>query len=639
MAKQKRVVLAVDAANLTIAANEAGARIHHEAALAYAGRNGPVVRAGFYAPRGNGAEKERQQLIALKQAGFDRMVVRSVRQRPDGTNKSDIDVVIAMDVWGAAVRDEVDVVVLCSGDSDFVPLVEWLWDCDGVGTDPQMLRVDAARLFINYLGADSAGRYRLALLHFGGTVQQIAPFSDLADATVRQQLIATAGQPRPINWTDPLLALRAGLNLLDAEGQPDSRRMILLLTDGEPAPAPAAGRGAFDEEGYLRALQEVATTLAERRTTLAVVLLSDLRTSCGRRAAVAWAGRWAELAETTPGGALYTVGQAEDLLPVYHAIVRDLVGAVPGSGEVRAATLMPGRPLTVTVPVDADLAGLILTIWKGDPATAVQVADPAGRPVLPMAPVATVLGREAGSREEVWRIERPARGTWQVVLEGQGRVSVWQDRLLWPTPTATPTAIPSATATATASATASPTGTATATATATPTATLTPTATATPSPTALPVETAAAAETPVLAAAPVGPRRDPASWPWAAGAGGVLAVAAVTWAVAGRPRARLSGQLVPLAGPAAAAAAPALDLDASRRRGLCLGRRGQGEWRLAGWPGTLRLTAGPHGAVHVTLVEGQATLNGQPLTRATPLSDGDVLGCGEYRMRYENLLE
>jgi uncharacterized LabA/DUF88 family protein len=126
MAKQKRVVLAVDAANLTIAANEAGARIHHEAALAYAGRNGPVVRAGFYAPRGNGAEKERQQLIALKQAGFDRMVVRSVRQRPDGTNKSDIDVVIAMDVWGAAVRDEVDVVVLCSGDSDFVPLVEWL---------------------------------------------------------------------------------------------------------------------------------------------------------------------------------------------------------------------------------------------------------------------------------------------------------------------------------------------------------------------------------------------------------------------------------------------------------------------------------------------------------------------------------
>jgi hypothetical protein len=66
MAKQKRVVLAIDAANLAIAANEGGARIHHEAALTYAGRHGLVVRAGFYAPRCNGAEKERQQLIALK---------------------------------------------------------------------------------------------------------------------------------------------------------------------------------------------------------------------------------------------------------------------------------------------------------------------------------------------------------------------------------------------------------------------------------------------------------------------------------------------------------------------------------------------------------------------------------------------
>jgi uncharacterized LabA/DUF88 family protein len=65
-------------------------------------------------------------LIALKQAGFDRMVVRALRQRPDGQSKSDIDTVITMDVWEAAVKGEVDVVVLCSGDSDSVPLVERL---------------------------------------------------------------------------------------------------------------------------------------------------------------------------------------------------------------------------------------------------------------------------------------------------------------------------------------------------------------------------------------------------------------------------------------------------------------------------------------------------------------------------------
>jgi hypothetical protein len=119
--------LAVDAANHTIDAKESGARMNYGVSLTYAARLGVIRQAGFYGVRCNGVgEKERQQLIALKQAGFNRMVVRPVRQRADGTNKSDIDTVIAMDVWEAAVKKEADIVVLLSGDSDFVPLVERL---------------------------------------------------------------------------------------------------------------------------------------------------------------------------------------------------------------------------------------------------------------------------------------------------------------------------------------------------------------------------------------------------------------------------------------------------------------------------------------------------------------------------------
>ena len=125
--KSRQVLLAVDAANHAIDARENGSRIDYGVSLAYAARHGTVMQAGFYGVRCNGVgERDRQLLIALKQAGFNRMVVRPLRQRADGTNKSDIDTVIAMDVWEAATRNEIDIVVLLSGDSDFVPLVERL---------------------------------------------------------------------------------------------------------------------------------------------------------------------------------------------------------------------------------------------------------------------------------------------------------------------------------------------------------------------------------------------------------------------------------------------------------------------------------------------------------------------------------
>lgn len=125
MRNRKRVWVADDAANL--AQGDTGYRINHAAILAYAARLGVIVQAGIYFPRYNGLERDRSQLISLKQAAeFTEMEVRPVRQRPDGTYKSDIDTVITMAVWGAATAGAADVVVLATGDSDFVPLVEGL---------------------------------------------------------------------------------------------------------------------------------------------------------------------------------------------------------------------------------------------------------------------------------------------------------------------------------------------------------------------------------------------------------------------------------------------------------------------------------------------------------------------------------
>jgi len=501
-----------------------------------------------------------------------------------------------------------------------------MWDCDGVGTDPQMLRVDAARLFVQYLGADGRAPHRLAVLHFGGEVEQVAGLTDLADPQGRARLLEAVSQARPIRWTDQRLALEAARKLLAETGTAGSRRLIVLLTDGEPAPIPRPGADV-SEAGYLKKLTETAAALAQEGTTLAVVLLSDVSTSCGRAVAANWVERWAQLAEQTPGGSLYTANQADELLPIYHAIVRELAGA-EGAAAAANAILRPGEPLVVPVPVDGAVAGLVITVWKAEAATTAELRDPAGRPATADHAGVTVTGG-SGSREQVWRVNRPQVGLWQVVLNGRGRVSVWHDRII---------ATPTSTNTATNTATNTPTNTPTNTATNTPTATATNTTTPTPTNTTMPMATDTPMPPAAAGSAEQGEAAGPPRWPWAL-AGGAMAAGAIALIGARRRGPYLAGQLTPLDAPAEAGLLLPLDLGRPRRRRVTLGRGGQGEWRLPGWSGSIRLDADRGGNAVLVPVAGEVTVDGRPVGRPLPLADGAVIGCGAYRIRYENLLK
>jgi hypothetical protein len=328
-------------------------------------------------------------------------------------------------------------------------------------------------------------------------------------------------------------------------------------------------------------------------------------------------------------------------LPVYHAIVRELTGAT-GTTAAANATLHGGQPFIVPVTIEGAVAGLVITIWKAEAGTTVEVRDPTGQPVTAGADAVTVTGG-GGNREQVWRVSQPQAGLWQVVLSGRGRVSVWHDRIL-PTPTATATRTPLPTATQTPTATSSPTRTATATATrtATATATQTPTATATPSVTATSTASVTPQPTPTEIAPvvmpPVATNTRPPRWPWAL-TGGALTGAGVLAAVGIRRRGPfLTGQLAPLAAPADPGLTLPRDLGRERRRQVTLGRGARGEWRLPGWLGTIRLHADRLGSVWLTPLAGEVTVDGQPVGRPQLLADGAVIGCGAYRIRYENLL-
>jgi len=91
--------------------------------------------------------------------------------------------------------------------------------------------------------------------------------------------------------------------------------------------------------------------------------------------------------------------------------------------------------------------------------------------------------------------------------------------------------------------------------------------------------------------------------------------------------------------PAEAGLLLPLDLGRPRRRRVTLGRGGKGEWRLPGWSGAVRLDADRGGNAVLVPVAGEVTVDGRPVGRPQSLADGAVIGCGAYRIRYENLLK
>jgi len=121
----RKVFVAIDSDNVLYAVPR-GWQADFMALLQLGHQLGMVVEAAVYASRSNGPEKDCEQSLELKRMGFSRLVHRPLRTRPDGKRKSDVDVAIALDVWEAALNGSMDTLILASGDSDFIPLVERL---------------------------------------------------------------------------------------------------------------------------------------------------------------------------------------------------------------------------------------------------------------------------------------------------------------------------------------------------------------------------------------------------------------------------------------------------------------------------------------------------------------------------------
>ncbi len=488
-----------------------------------------------------------------------------------------------------------------------------MFDKDGVGTDPELLRMAAARLFIEYLGVDD-GRFQptCGLIFFGTEAIAMSPLVSLAEANHRATLAELLTEPQRLGWTDHLKALEMARHGLD---QAEGRKAIILLTDGKPEwkdqPSPE------EQTAYGDGMAALGRQLADEGIALFIILLAGPQTAADAELAIVWQPMWQDMAAATVEGRFLIAQDAADMPAVYHDIVVALAGR-QSDGAVIDDVVAPGG-LRQTVPVEPYLARLILVVRKSHPATTVTIYRPDGSAVARTPDSQGFSPVADGPSEEIWTFGNPESGPWVVTADGEGRLTVWKDFEV-----ATPSPAP----TTPAPAAASPTPMATATTAATATATL------------LPVPTATAA--PVSPAGPVTVGHNEGRLvALLLGAVAVLA-AGIVGIIAMRRRNRLpilSGTLHVYELNGEAQASKSFDLYAMGKTAVTLGA-GETDIQLPSLPSPLVFSVQPKpagGPEIVISANPNITFDGRRLVADQPVYDGDVFTAGGLRLRYENL--
>lgn len=120
---EQRVAVFIDTQNMYHSAKHVyGARVNFAALVGAAVENREIIRAIAYVAKSKTGE-ESAFFEALVQNGIE-LKIKDVQEFASGQKKADWDV--GMTVDAIAISQHVDVVILATGDGDFVPLVEYL---------------------------------------------------------------------------------------------------------------------------------------------------------------------------------------------------------------------------------------------------------------------------------------------------------------------------------------------------------------------------------------------------------------------------------------------------------------------------------------------------------------------------------
>ncbi len=123
----ERVGIFVDVANLLYSSRSMRITIDFGKLLEFLRGNRRLIRAHAYAPTNPDPGADQSFLSAVKGMGY-RITTKNYKTFSSGAKKADMDLDLCMDVVRLVDAGALDTVVLVSGDSDFLPLLEYSSD-------------------------------------------------------------------------------------------------------------------------------------------------------------------------------------------------------------------------------------------------------------------------------------------------------------------------------------------------------------------------------------------------------------------------------------------------------------------------------------------------------------------------------
>jgi uncharacterized LabA/DUF88 family protein len=143
--KEQRVGVLVDASNMYHSAkNLFGGHLNYKEVLAAAVADRKLIRAIAYVVKTEG-EEEVPFFEALSQLGFE-VNIKTLQIFPGGAKKGDWDVGLTIDA--VKLSEKLDVIILVSGDGDYLPLVEYLQNTKGCLVEVLAFRKSASSKLI-----------------------------------------------------------------------------------------------------------------------------------------------------------------------------------------------------------------------------------------------------------------------------------------------------------------------------------------------------------------------------------------------------------------------------------------------------------------------------------------------------------
>ena len=140
----ERIGVFVDVANLLYSARSQRMNIDFGRLLDFLRANRRLIRAHAYAPTNPDPHAEQTFLSAVKGVGY-RITTKNYKTFASGARKADMDLDLCMDIVRMVDADAIDTVVLVSGDSDFLPLLEY---CSDHGVRVEVAAFDDAAAMI-----------------------------------------------------------------------------------------------------------------------------------------------------------------------------------------------------------------------------------------------------------------------------------------------------------------------------------------------------------------------------------------------------------------------------------------------------------------------------------------------------------